>query len=89
MPSVLIRHKVRDYARWRPVYDEHAGARKAGGCKDELVFRNAEDPDEVVLLFEWDDIERARKFIGSDDLREKMKEAGVEGSPDVRYLEGA
>jgi hypothetical protein len=24
MPYLLVRHTVEDYARWRPIYDEHA-----------------------------------------------------------------
>jgi hypothetical protein len=33
MPYTLIRHKVEDYARWKPVFDEDAPNREASGSK--------------------------------------------------------
>ena len=31
MPYALVRHKVEDYARWKPVFDDDAENREAGG----------------------------------------------------------
>ena len=44
-------------------------------------------PNEVLLLLEWDDLERARLFADSDDLREAMTRAGVTDRPDIWFLE--
>ncbi len=38
------------------------------------------------MLLEWDDLNRARKFAGSD-LRQAMQRAGVADKPDVCFLE--
>ena len=35
---------------------------------------------------EWDSVENAKKFAGSDDLREKMQEVGVTDRPDMYFL---
>jgi len=51
MNYVLIRHKVADFAKWKPVYDGHLSARQKAGLKEEHLFRNADDPNEVLLLF--------------------------------------
>jgi hypothetical protein len=51
------------------------------------VFRSAADPDDIVLLIEWDDPDRARLFAASDDLREAMELAGVTDRPDIWVLE--
>jgi quinol monooxygenase YgiN len=87
MPSLLVRHKVQDYGKWKPVFDAHATARKSGGCKGGRLFRNANDPNEIVMLFEWDSVENAQKFAQSPDLREAMQRAGVVDKPDVYFLE--
>lgn len=79
MPYLLERHRVRDYARWREVFDADAGNREAAGCRGARVFRDAEDPEEVVVLFEWDSLERARRRIESARLKEEFEEAGVRG----------
>lgn len=87
MQYVLIRHKVGDYAKWKVMFDEHGATRKASGSKGGRLFRNADDPNEVVVLFEWDDIEKARAFVQSEDLGQTMKRAGVLDKPDIYYLD--
>jgi heme-degrading monooxygenase HmoA len=89
MPYILVRHKVEDYAKWRPAYDEHGAARQASGCKGTHVFRNAEDHNEIVMLLEWDDLENARQLIQSEDLREAMQRSGVTDQPDIHFLDDA
>jgi heme-degrading monooxygenase HmoA len=87
MASVVIRHKVADYATWKPLYDGGAATRRANGSNGSRLFRNATDPNEILVVFEWDDLDRARLFIQSDELREGMARAGVVGQPDVWFLE--
>ena len=87
MPYLLIRHKVKDYAKWKPVFDKYGAARKASGSKGGRLFRNAGDPNEAVILLEWDDLEKARQFAQSKDLREAMQRAGVSDRPDLYFLD--
>ena len=77
MPYLFERHRVRDYARWREVFDADTENREAAGCRGARIFHNTEDPEEVVVLFEWDSLERARRRIESARLKEKFEEAGV------------
>ena len=79
MPALLIRHHVADYPAWKAVFDEHETTRQANGSQGGRLFRDAADPQEVLLLLEWDDLERARLFVDSDDLQEAMTRAGVAG----------
>jgi hypothetical protein len=86
MPYGLIRHKVADFAKWKPLYDAHLPARQKAGLKELHVLRNADDPNEVILLFEADDLQKAREFAASADLRETMQKAGVLDKPDIYFL---
>jgi heme-degrading monooxygenase HmoA len=79
MPYLFERHRIRDYARWREVFDADTGNREAAGCRGARIFRNAEDPQEVVVLFEWDSLERARRRIESARLGQEFDKAGVSG----------
>jgi heme-degrading monooxygenase HmoA len=79
-------------ARWRPIYDEHAATRKASGASGSAarrVFRSATDPNELVILLEWDDLEKARQFAQSEELRQTMQRGGVVTQPDVYFLNEA
>jgi hypothetical protein len=86
VPYVIVKYKVADYARWKPIFDADGANRQAGGCKGGQLFRSADDPNEVVMLFEWD-LEQARQYSQRQEVRAKMREAGVLGSPDVYFLE--
>ena len=87
MPYILIRHKVEDYSKWKPVFDEHNSARKAVGSKGGYLLRNSDDPNEVVIFLELDDIEKARQFVQSEDLRKSMERSGVADQPDIYFLD--
>ena len=86
MPALLIRHKVADYAAWKPVFDEHGTNRAANGSQGGRVFQNSTNPNEVLILLEWDDLDRADLFVRSDDLSEAMVLAGVIDRPDIWTL---
>ena len=83
---LLVRHKVSDFATWKTVYDAHLSARQKAGLKEEHLFHNADDPNEVVLLFSVEDFNKAKKFTASDDLPQAMKKAGVSDEADVYFL---
>jgi hypothetical protein len=86
MNYILIRHKITDFGKWKPAYDAHASARAAAGLKEERLLRNIDNPNEVILLFGAQDLNKAKEFAGSDDLRQKMQQAGVIDKPDVWFL---
>ena len=77
MPFLLERHKVRDYDRWKEVFDEDADNRAASGSRGARIVRNADDPSKVIVLFEWENLEMARERVGSEALSQKFDEAGV------------
>jgi hypothetical protein len=83
---VLVRHKVQDYTKWKLLFDQDATNRKAIGSKGGYLFRNIDNPNEVVILLDTDDLAKVRQFIQSDDLRETMQQGGVSDQPDVYFL---
>lgn len=38
------------------------------------------------MLFEASDVTKAKEFVASSDLKEKMQAAGVQGPPDIVIL---
>ncbi len=87
MPYILVHHKVTEYAKWKTVFDEHAGMRGSGGSKGGWLFQGTDDPNEIVIVFEWESLDKARAFTSSDDLREAMEKAGVAGPPTIIFME--
>ncbi len=87
MPYLLIRHKTEDYAKWKSTFDEFAPVRKAAGEKTYAICHVAGEPNDIVVLNEWDSAENLQKFLQSDKLKEAMQKAGVAEQPEIYILE--
>ena len=87
MPHLLVRHKVLDFSKWKPAYEAHLPARQQAGLREEHLLRNMDDPNEVILLFEVKELEKAKEFGASAGLREAMQDAGVVDKPDLYFLD--
>jgi quinol monooxygenase YgiN len=77
VPHVLVHQRISEFRRWKEVFDRLGPARAAASCRSTTVFRNREDPHEVVVLFDFDDLARARQHMGSAELRQAWQDAGV------------
>jgi hypothetical protein len=51
MNYVLVRHKIADFSKWKPVYDAHLPARRKAGANEKHLLHNIDDPSEVIILF--------------------------------------
>ena len=89
MTAVLIKHPVEDYSRWKEAFDGFIANRKAGGEKSYHICRPIDEPNIVVILFEWDSIANAMAFLDSQDLKQAMQQAGVTGPPEITIMETA
>lgn len=83
---LLIRHKVKDFAAWKQGYDTHLPKRTEAELTEKYLLRADSDPNEVILLFEAQDLSRAKAFAESADLRERMQQLGVVGQPELNFL---
>jgi uncharacterized protein (DUF1330 family) len=84
---LLVKLKIEEYAKWKPVFDEVGVTRKAASSKGGYVFRNIDDSNEVVVLLEFEDLEKTRQFVESEDLKQAMQRAGVMDKPEIYFLE--
>ena len=83
---MLVHHKVEDFSAWKRGYDAHQPKRVEAGLAERYILQGTDDPDEVTVLFEADDLDRAKAFVASADLRQTMAKAGVTDQPDISYL---
>ena len=86
MIHLLIHHEVADYPTWKSVFDSSYEWRQKNGERNCRLFHIAGNVNSVVLLFEWDNLESARAFMGSDELKARMAKAGVKGQPRIEIL---
>jgi heme-degrading monooxygenase HmoA len=89
MVRLFVRHNVDDYGAWRRTYDEFDTQRGPMGVKGDAVFRSLDDPNDVTVWHDFDSDEAARAFVSSQELRDAMQRAGVQGEPQIWFVSQA
>ncbi len=74
---MLVRYIVEDYDKWKSVYNPDAANRKASGPKGASIFHNTNDPNEMIVLLKWNDMNKAKEFAELEGLRQRMQKGGV------------
>jgi hypothetical protein len=87
MGMMIIRHKVRDYGQWRPIFDGHVEQKAAGLFNPRVCHSADSNKSEIVVVFDTEDTKKAKDFAASADLKEAMIKAGVLDTPTIYFLE--
>ncbi|MCQ3938109.1 MAG: hypothetical protein DPW18_13825 [Chloroflexi bacterium] len=87
MIYVLVRFTVEDLTKWKPVFEEAASLRKNFGSMGVRAFSKADSPNEVTILGEYADKDKAMQLFQSQEFREATQRAGVKGPPEVTFLD--
>jgi len=80
MAVAFVRHTVADYDKFRAVYDSVEDMQKQGGVLEEAVYRDADSPNEVLVMHRFGSIDQARAFFGNPQLKSAMGQGGVDVS---------
>lgn len=86
MPHMAVQLMIGDCEKWRSVFDKHKPLRDNAGIKNTHVYRNADDPEEVMVCGETSDVAKAREALAGEKLKAAMKEAGVVGPPKIHVV---
>jgi len=84
--KVIVRHKVRDFNAWKPFFLGDVKRQRDSGFTSWRIMRNQTDMNEVVVIFESEDLEKAKPMFSDPALVELMKRAGVVDQPTVFVL---
>ena len=87
MAITLVLHRVNDFDDFLEVYESVAPMQAAGGVTAESVHRMAGDPDNVLVIHEFDSMENARAFFANPGLRDAMVRGGVKGEPRIEFFD--
>lgn len=82
---LVVTHKVEDFAHWKPVFDSTAALKRGYGWKQSQVFAIDGDPNNVMVMEEFDSVKHAKAFASSPALKSAMSKAGVVGPPEIRF----
>jgi hypothetical protein len=76
-------HPVQDYDVWKAQLDDHRRALGRAGVTRHWLYRGADDPNEVMTVFELPSLEAAGRFLRSAEVgvADWMDRAGLEIYP--------
>ena len=88
MGMMIIRHKVRDYGQWRPIFDGHVEMQRAAA----LSIHESTTPPTVTRARSWSSStlripRRPRTSLLRPTSRRRMIKAGVLDTPTIYFLE--
>src|SRR5262249_36342914 len=81
---MVVTHKVKDFAKWRMVYDGDDSNRLANGIHSFVIARAFPDSNTVIVTTKIDDQQKAKAFGNSPALKKAMQKGGVVGAPTIR-----
>ena len=87
--NLTVHLKVKDFNAWRTSYNGQEKDRTTAGITNSRVFRSADDQNDVLILADVADVSKARKWLGSSEMKSAMEKSGVVGSPSVRFAAAA
>jgi quinol monooxygenase YgiN len=86
MATMLVKHRVANFDKWRKVFDRLEDLREKHGFVGHSVHRELSDPNVVVIVNRVRDMTEAKNYGASPELHEAMAEAGVQGPPEITFL---
>lgn len=86
MATMIVTHRVSSFDTWKTAYDGHAPARNQAGFTGDTIHRDSNDPNLVTVVLKTNDLAAAKAFAGSSELRSTMEKAGVQGAPEIKFL---
>jgi len=75
--KIILKRRLNNYDQWKKVVLDYDGLRKQYGSKGGDVYRSAKDPNEVYLVFEWDDSKPYQGYLNLPEVKKALADSGT------------
>jgi hypothetical protein len=82
---VSVSHHVKDYAAWLKAFEADKPSRTSIGLSEQIIARNLYDSNTVSIMFAVSDMAKVKERMASPEFKKVMSDAGVDGTPTVRW----
>ena len=83
MVTLVVHHRVHDYAAWKPVFDEHEDVRRSHGEVEHRIYQDSRQSRPRRHPQRLPDRGDRSRVHGRTLLAEAMERGGVEGEPGI------
>jgi heme-degrading monooxygenase HmoA len=87
MATMIAKLRVANFERWKEDFESMTALRRGSGWIEHRVVRDATDPNIVTVISRVEDLDSAKRYGQSNELREAMKRSGVLGPPEIAFCE--
>jgi len=79
--------KVEDYDKFLSIIKEDESLIKSFDGKSAQVLQVLDNPNMGIVIVKWENLENAKKFVESEELKARMQAGGVSGKPEIYFAE--
>jgi len=83
---LIVSYQVADFDAWKAAFDDNEQHRIDHGYLGHHVNRDEGDPSSVALFLTVGDVDRAKAYVKSDEVKSFMAKAGVTTTPEFTWL---
>ncbi|MBI4093202.1 MAG: hypothetical protein HY420_04735 [Candidatus Kerfeldbacteria bacterium] len=75
--KIILRRKLKDYNAWKKMAQEKIELRRQYGSKGATIYRSVKDPNEVFVVFDWDDARSYKEYFERPDVRKFLADTEI------------
>lgn len=75
--KIIVKRVLKDYESWKKMVSTGNETRKAKGSMGGTVYRSAKNPNEVYLIFDWDDQKSYLEYFNLPEVQKALAESGT------------
>ena len=87
MIVLQIQHEVLNFEGWKKTFDSDPINRKKSGVRSYRIFRQADNPNYVIVDLEFDDVKEAEDMLAALRTMWTRVEGTIIIGPQIRMLE--
>ena len=84
--ALVISYQVADFDAWKAVFDDNEPGRRSQGYVGHHINRAENDPNSLSIYLAVEDVDSAKAYVTSDDVKSLMEKAGVTSQPEFMWM---
>ncbi len=78
---------IQSYKQFKDEFDAIQDMLRNVGFKRTYLNRDADDPNHIIVVHEFEDFQKARDFYKSQEFRQWTEKAGFTSEPQITFME--
>ncbi|MCI0520692.1 MAG: hypothetical protein L0Z70_10625 [Chloroflexi bacterium] len=75
--KVIVKRNLKDYDAWKKMVSDMNQVRGDYGSQGGEAYRSASNPNEVYLVFDWDDHKPYKDYFNRPDVQQALADSGT------------